>query len=256
MISNLTLSRGLLCAFLLLASSSAEASISRFDPTRYNIRSFSQYSKVHSDTNSAVSSWAPVRDYLKETKVAGCSKKQWYFKRNLSNVFVGSMFFLVVLALTLIFSKGMVFFLWILLCLPSISIIHETEPWWLFMILSLPCIILTKDFPRARKGLAVICLAALVVAFLAMKLIDLNRFAYMDDYSFPEYLVSSTSTNIVVVHEKMDLPYDKYGKYRKQLLFKNGRITTVRTNELGTLLQEQAEEIRMFKQGTTPKNPE
>jgi len=90
----------------------------------------------------------------------------------------------------------------------------------------------------------------LVVSFLAFKLINLNGLSYLDDYAYPDYLVSSTSTNIVIVHEKMELPYRR--SY-KNLLFRDGRMTHVGTNELAVLLQAQAEEIRLFRQANPPQ---
>jgi len=253
------LKRILCCLFLLLSCSSAEAtSIAHFDPTLHNIHRFSQYSKVQSETNAFVSSWAPARDFLRENKLEGCSTKQFHLTGIFTVMFVGAIFFLVVLCLTLVLSKGMVFLLWILYFIWGYALSYEQYLFMKFVLSTMLVIgvILTKDFPRVRKAVAGICLMVLVVSLGARRLINPSGFSYIDDYSFPEYLVSSTSTNIVVVHEKMDLPYAKYGRYRKQILFRNGRMTSVRTNELATLLQAQAEEIRLFRQANPPQKAE
>lgn len=218
MISNLTLPRGLFCAFLLLAGSSAEASISLSVPSQRNIVKFGRYALVQSVTNSPVSTWAPACEVLKEKKVEGRSNKQ-------AHLFNG---------IILIGLFGPIFFLGVLAIAYSGS---------------------SKRLSRWDKAIIGIAATVFILALVGLKLVGLNRFAYMDDYSFPEYLVSSTSTNIVVVHEKMDVSYKKMFKSSRSILFRDRRIRfSVSTNELATLLQAQAEEIRMFKQATASTN--
>ncbi len=219
MICNLTLPKGLLCAFLLLASSSAEASISLSVPSQRNIVKFLQYAPVQSVTNSPVNTWVPACEVLKEKKVEGRSNKQ-------AHLFNG---------IILIGLFGPIFFLGVLAIAYSGS---------------------SKRLSRWDKAIIGIAATVFILALVGFKLVGLNRFAYMDDYSFPEYLVSSISTNIVVVHEKMDVSYKKMFKSRRSILFRDRSMRIVSTNELATLLLAQAEEIRMFKQATTLKNPE
>jgi hypothetical protein len=259
MISTLTLPRGLLCAFLLLACSSVEAtSISYPLSPRNNLGRIIVYqAKNLSVTNTPINTVQPVCEVLKKKNVTAYSYKQWHYAGIAVKVCIWAASALGVIFLTLAFSKGMSFFLWLLFFFSQSALNHD--PGSAFVKFVLPNllvggIILTKDFPKARKAVAGVCLAVLVVSLGAIGLINLNGFSYVDDYSYPEYLVSSTSTNRVIIHEKMELPYGS--KYGKQILFRYGGIRTVRTNELARLLQAQAEEIRMFKQGKTLKNPE
>lgn len=217
MLNNLTLPRGLLCAFLLLACSSVEASISLSVPSQRNIVIFLQYAQVPAVTNSPVNTWAPACEVLKEKKVEGCSNKQsHYFNGILFIGLFGPVFFLGVLAIAYAGSS--------------------------------------KKLSRRDKAIIGIAATVIVLALVGFNLVGLNRFAYMDDYSFPEYLVSSTSTNIVVVHEKMDVSHNKMFKSSRKILFIDRRIEFVSTNELAILLHAQAEEIRRFRQGTASTN--
>lgn len=209
----------ILCAFLLLACSSAEASISLSVPSQRNITKFLQYEQVQAVTNSPVNTWAPACEVLKEKKVEGRSNKQAHLFSGI--IFIGLF--------------GPIFFLGVLAIAYSGS---------------------SKRLSRWDKAIIGIAATVFILALVGFKLVGLNRFAYMDDYSFPEYLVSSISTNIVVVHEKMDVSYKKMFKSRRSILFRDRSMRIVSTNELATLLQAQAEEIRMFKQATTLKNPE
>lgn len=207
----------ILCAFLLLSCSSAEASISLSVPSQRNIVNFLQYAPVQSVTNSPVNTWFPACEVLKEKKVEGHSNKQSHYFNGI--LFIGLF--------------GPVFFLGVLAIAYSGS---------------------SKRLSRWDKAIIGIAATVFILALVGFKLVGLNRFAYMDDYSFPEYLVSSISTNIVVVHEKMDVSYKKMFKSKRRILFIDRRIEFVSTNELATLLQAQAEEIRRFKQGTASTN--
>jgi hypothetical protein len=212
------LKRILCCLFLLLSCSSAEASISLLAPSQRNIGKFSQYAQVQSVTNSPVNTWAPACAVLKEKKIEGFSNKQAHLKGILILVFCGPLFFLVVLAIAYSGSS--------------------------------------KRLSRWDKALIGITATVIILSLVGLKLVGLNRYAYINDYSFPEYLVSSTSTNIIVVHEKIDLPYKKFDRTRRALIFRDHRITSVRTDELATLLQAQAEEIRLFRQANPPQKAE
>jgi len=208
----------ILCAFLLLACSSAEAtSISLSVPSQRNITKFLQYEQVQAVTNSPVNTWAPACEVLKEKKVEGRSNKQSHYFNGI--LFIGLF--------------GPVFFLGVLAIAYSGS---------------------SKKLSRWDKAIIGIAATVTILALVGFNLVGLNRFAYMDDYSFPEYLVFSTSTNIVVVHEKMDVSHKKMFKSRRRILFRDRRIEFVSTNKLATLLQAQAEEIRRFKHGTASTN--
>jgi hypothetical protein len=249
----------ILCAFLLLAGSSAEASISYpFSPSR-NLSIIYNEAQHLSVTNTPVNTLQPVCNVLKEKKVTGYSFKQWYVLGLSTKVFGASVFFLIVLLLTHTFlriSMGMALFLLAFFFVSSFVTIFNTGPFPFIIIGIAAGIVMTRDYPRVGKVLMGLCLATLVVSFLAMKRVNLKTFSYMDDYSFPEYLVSSTSTNRVIIHEKMELPYGKYGNVRKELLYRDGRRSFVRPHQLTALLQAQAEEIRMFKQVTQPQDKE
>jgi hypothetical protein len=241
--------RILCCLFLLLACSSAEASMADLSSPSYNLPfKIADQVRYLSVTNTPINTVQPVCEVLKKKNVTRYSYKQFYFSRLSGGACAISAFFLVVLLLTHSFlriSMGMSFFLLGLYFLSSFVSIHETGGAPLIIIVIAAGLVLTRDCPRVGKVLTLLCLVTLVVSFLAFKLINRNGFSYLDDYLYPEYLVSSTSTNIVVVHEKMELPYRR--SY-KNLLFRDGRMTHVSTNELATLLQAQADEIRKFRQ--------
>jgi hypothetical protein len=249
----------ILCAFLLLAGSSAEAtSISYPLSPRNNLGRIISYQVKHlSVTNTPVNTVQPVSEVLKKKNVTAYSHKQWHYAGIAVKVCGWAACAVGVLFLTLIFSKGMTFCIWILLFLSHAGLMLYSGS--VFETLVLPnllavFIIFTKDFPRANKVVAGVGLATFVVSLGVIGIINLNGLSYVDDYAYPEYLVSSTSTNTVVIHEKMELPYGS--RYGKQILFRYGGIRTVRTNELATLLQAQAEEIRVFRQGTQPTDKE
>jgi len=219
-----------------------------------NLSIISYHTKHLSVTNTPVNNVHSGCEVLKKENVTRYSYKQFYFSALSGGACVISAFFLVVLLLTHSFlriSMGKAFFLLGLMVLLSFGSILLTGPAPLIVIGIAAGLVLTRDCPRVGKVLILFCLVTLVVSFLAFQLINRNGFSYLDDYSYPEYLVSSTSTNIVVIHEKIDLPYSR--SY-KRILLREGRIRLVSTNELATLLQAQAEEIRLFRQATQPQD--
>jgi hypothetical protein len=204
-------------------------------------------------TNTPINTVQPVCEVFKKENVTRYSYKQFYFSRLSGGACGISAFFLVVLLLTHSFlriSMGMAFFL---LGLMLLSTLLDPAPGTLIVFGIAAGLVLTRDCPRVGKVLTLLCLVTFVVSFLAFQLINRNGFSYLDDYSYPEYLVSSTSTNIVVVHEKIDLPYSR--SY-KRILLREGRIKFVSTNELATLLHAQAEDIRLFRQANSPQKAE
>ena len=251
MVSILTWPRVLLCAFLLLACSSVNASMGEsLASPRYNFYfKISGHVKNLSVTNTPINTVQPVCEVLKKKNVTAYSYKQWHYVGIAGKVCGAAVCGLILLYLTDIFSMGFVFLLWIVFFFLGIGLSHDWDSVSVALsTLLAPGIILTKYSPRARKVVTVVCLMLLVLSLGAIGVINRNGFLYLDDYAYPEYLVSSTSTNIVVVHEKMELPYDKYGKHMKKILFRDGRLMGVSPNELATLLQEQAEEISRFRQ--------
>jgi len=202
-------------------------------------------------TNTPINTVQPVCEVLKKKNVTRYCYKQWHYVGIAVKVCGGAVCGLVILFLSDIFSMGFAFCLWSVFFLLGIGLSHDWDSVSVALSTLLAGgIVLTKYSPRARKVVAGICLMLLVVSFLAFKLINLNGLSYLDDYAYPDYLVSSTSTNIVIVHEKMELPYRR--SY-KNLLFRDGRMTHVGTNELAVLLQAQAEEIRLFRQANPPQ---
>lgn len=220
-----------------------------------NLSIISYEAKQLSVTNTPVNTLSPVCEVLKKKNVTAYSYKQWHYVGIAVKVCIWAACALGVLYLTQIFSRGMTFCIWILIFISYAGLDHDIGIEAVFQNLLAVCIIFTKNFPRATKLVAGVSLAILVVSLGAIGVINRNGFLYLDDYAYPEYLVSSTSTNIVVVHEKMDLPYDKYGKHMKKIIFRDGPISMVTTNELATLLQAQAEEIRRFRQTEQHKKP-
>jgi hypothetical protein len=244
---------------LALACSSAEAtSISYPLSPRNNLGRILYYPvKNLSVTNTPVNTVLPVCEVLKKKNATAYSYKQWYYEGIAIKVCIGAVCGLVLLFLTDIFSMGFVFLLWIVFFFLGIGLSHDWDSVSVALsTLLAPGIILTKYSPRARKVVTVVCLMLLVLSLGAIGVINRNGFLYLDDYAYPEYLVSSTSTNIVVVHEKMDLPYDRYGKYMKKIILRDSRISTVRIDELATLLHAQAEEIRRFRQAEQSQKTE
>jgi hypothetical protein len=205
-------------------------------------------------TNTPVNTVQPVCEVLKKKNVTAYSYKQWHYLGIVKKVCAGAICGLVLLHLTDIFSMGFVFFLYLLFFILILGLNHDWDS--VFAALSTLLaggIILTKYSPKAKKAVAVVCLVVLVLSLCVIGVFNRDGVSYLDDYSYPEYLVSSTSTNIVVVHEKMELPYSR--SYKK-LLFREGRMTYLSTNELATLLQAQAEEVRLFRQANPPQKAE
>jgi len=223
-----------------------------FSPS-LNISIISRQTKYLSVTNTPVNTVQPVCEVLKKENVTRYSYKQWHFAGLAGKVCAAAVCALITLFLTEFLSVGFIFCLWLLHSFLSFGLIHETGAWGWIPILVPPGFILTKHFPKTKKAVTVVCLVILALSLGALGLINRDGFSYLDDYSYPEYLVSSTSTNIVVVHEKINLPYSR--SYKK-LLFSDGRMTYVRANELSTLLQAQAEEIRLFRQANPPQKLE
>jgi hypothetical protein len=253
MVSILTWPRVLLFAFLLLACSSAEASMGFPSSPNRNLSIISYEAKQLSVTNTPVNTLSPVCEVLKKKSVTRYSYKQWYYLNLAMDFLIASIWVFIALFITHIFSMGMAIILWILLFLGTIATIHEAGALgWITLLVSF-CIIPTTNFPKVRKVVAGVGLVTLIVSFLAVTLIDRNQLTYVNDYSFPEYLVSSTSTNIVVIHEKIDLPYARSSKW---LVYRDGRMTRMRTNELARLLQAQAGEISRFRQAEQPQKSE
>lgn len=229
-------------------------------PSRRNIWKFLQYSPVQSVTNSPVITWAPACEVLKEKKVEGRSNKQAYQELLLVNVVVGILWIFGVLGVTYSSaSKGKA----VLNCLVYLTIIGGLAFFTYPPILGLsallaivvaPLVILAMDNPLMNRIIRGISVVIFIAALVGWKLVGSDRFAYLDDYSFPEYLTSSTSTNIVVVHEKIDLPHKNVYKSINAILYRDRRIRTVSTNELAALLQAQAEEIHLFRQATQPQD--
>ncbi len=218
-----------------------------------NLSIISRQTQYLSVTNTPVNTVQPVCEVLKKENHTRYSYKQWFFSGLAGKVCYGAVCVLITLFLTDFLSVGFIFCLWFLHSFLSFGFIHETGAWGWIPILVPPGFILTKHFPKTKKAVAVVCLIILALSLGALGLINRDGLSYLDDYSYPEYLVSSTSKNIVVVHEKIDLPYSR--SYKK-LLFREGRMTYLSTNELATLLQAQAEEIRLFRQANPPQKVE
>jgi hypothetical protein len=260
MVSILTWPRVLLFAFLLLACSSAEAT-SLTDNSRKNIYNFSKYAQSQSTTNSLINTWAPACEFLKGKQIEGCSAKQSHLKLVFVATLCGGLFFLgLLIAICFTSSKGeaiLACFIYIIflgsLGLTAFPLLVLSV---LFTTIMAPVVILTKNYIGVHKVLSGIAVVIIIVGMVGVKFADVHRFAYLEDYSFPEYFVASTSTNIVVVHEKIDLPYKRIFKSRKSIIFRDGRIASVSTNELATLLRARAEEIRRFRQAEQPQKTE
>jgi hypothetical protein len=244
--------------FLALACSSTEAT-SLTDNARKNIYNFSKYAQSQSATNSLVNTWAPACEFLKEKQIEGCSAKQSHLKLVFVATLCGGLFLLgLLIAIGFSSSKSetiLTCFVYIA-CLGvlGLSVVPLLFLSVIFTAITAPILILIKKYPGVHTVLGGIALMICIVGIVGIKFVDVHRYAYLEDYSFPEFLVSSTSTNIVVVHEKIDLPYKKFD--RRGLIFRDLRITWVSTNELATLLQAQAEEIRRFRQAEQPQKTE
>jgi hypothetical protein len=68
-----------------------------------------------------------------------------------------------------------------------------------------------------------------------------DKYQYLSDYTYPEYLRVSSSSNIVLIHERLDLR-----PRRKSVLFKDGRVMSLGEEELDEFLQIQETEVNNY----------
>jgi len=241
-----------ICIFLPVVS--VNASMGYPDVVRQNMIQIRSYARYQSVTNSPVNTWTPVCEVMKQNCSKKLSARQDTLGRLFSSMSVSCVFFLFVLVLTHSYmrvSTGMAWFLWLLLFAYSVLTYLDWD-WWVPSILLLSAgLIISRNIVAIGRWFAGVITLLLLVSLSAALLLDKKGFSYLDDYSYPEYLTLSSSTNIVVIHEKIDLRYRERRHRRRVVLFKDGRMPYITTESLVEILQAQANEIAAYLRVST-----
>jgi len=234
--------------FLIVPIALANASIGRPDVVRSNIRIFNNYSANLSQTNSLIASWEPLSNAIREEGRRGrTSAKQWHFSINLGTAIACCFIMLFTLLLThgVRISQGFALTLWLFLFIPFLGMSHESD-WQGWVVVLSPTIIIALRNEKIGTKLASLIILVAILLGISLLIITRNKFEYLNDYSFPEFLTTSSLTNIVV-HEKIDLPYrlNRYG--RKWVVFEGDRIERrISEEDLLRLLDIQAIEVTNY----------
>lgn len=219
------------------------------DFVRLNMREFVRYDKNGPATNAPVVSWAPVRELVIQEGVKRNSAKQVLIARTANILLPCCCLLLIVLGLTHVakVSRGFAWCLWLFAFLPSLGLSHEWDGWEWYFFLAAASIIVMRDSPRAGQIFAGLICVALLAAFISKGLLVDASFAYLDDYIYPRYSTVTCSTNTIAVYEKLDLRK----RPRKNVLFTDGRVRILPTNELKVLLSKQAAEVEAALDSTS-----
>lgn len=238
----------LICA-LVLSGSRAAACMAYADYVSLNLQRIC-VPTLPADTNAAMTSWARVGDAMRQNGIKSWSAAEASVAHELTDrVVLGRIVVLPVMLLfilihTRIFLRLTVAESRILLVLLIIGWLLGWPTWLDAGLLLAPAALVAAILAvvmrdRLRLGAAVTWAGiALVAAGYCCPLVKWavpRGYAYLDDYEFPVYSPSNSATNVIVVHERLDLRPREY----KVVLFVNGRKAAIKRGELEALLEKQ-----------------